>query len=120
MPTWCSPIFNETNAYWEVQLASTPEEVAQSARQKAKVYIDRACSLFTELDQHDPAYKPLECLLAKAEEEFNLGNRVESAGSKGLSQWAIATRAYTRAQVRALQVIQALDPAPEKPEDFNV
>jgi hypothetical protein len=120
MPTWCSPIFNETNAYWEVQLASSPEEVTKCARQKASEYIDQACHLFTELDPHDPAYKPLQSLLSKAEEEFNLGNHDESGSNIELSQWAKATRSYTRAQVRALQVIQALLPVPETPEDFDV
>jgi hypothetical protein len=76
--------------------------------------------LFTELDPHDPAYEPLESLLAKADEEFNLGNLDESANHIESSQWAKATRAYTRAQVRALQVIQALHPAPDKPQDFGV
>jgi hypothetical protein len=120
MPTWCSPIFNETNAYWEVQLASSPEEVTKCARQKASEYIDQACSLFTDLDPHDPAYKPLESILAIAEEEFNLGNLVEAADNIEASHWAKATRAYTRAQVRALQVTQALHTAPDKPEDFDV
>src|SRR5574339_513930 len=43
MPTWCSPLFNETNAYWEVQLASTPEGVTQAAWVKACEYISQAC-----------------------------------------------------------------------------
>lgn len=120
MPTWCSPIFNETNAYWEVQLASSPEEVTKCARQKAGEYITQACNLFSELDSHDAAYKPLESLLANAEEQFNLGNLLEADGNTTLSPWAKATRAYTRAQVRALQVIQVLHPVPEKPEDFDV
>ncbi len=120
MPTWCSPIFNETNAYWEVQLAASPEAVTNFARQKASEYIDQACSLFTDLDLYDAAHKPLGRLLAKTEEEFNVGHQVESAGNKDLSQWAKASRAYTCAQVRALQVIQALHPAPHKPEDFGV
>lgn len=120
MPTWCSPIFNETNAYWEVQLASTPEAVTKSARQKADEYIEQACSLLTEVDQSDPARKPLEDLMVQAEKEFNRGVIIESAKNVGLSQWAKSTRAYTRAQVRALQVIQALRPAPTTPSEFGI
>lgn len=120
MPTWCSPIFNETNAYWEVQLAATPAGVTKFARQKAAAYIDQACGLLTALDKQDPAYEALEGILAQAEKEFRMGNTGESTNDMELSQWAKATRAYTRAQVRALQVIQGLHPAPEKPEDFGV
>ena len=120
MPTWCSPIFNETNAYWEVQLASTPGDVAKYAGQKAAEYIDQACALLADLDPQDPAHTPLEELMAQAEYEFKTGSMNESTSNPDLSQSAKSTRAFTRAQVRALQVIQALQPAPETPADFGI
>ncbi len=120
MPTWCSPIFNETNAYWEVQLASTPGDVAKYAGQTAAKYIEQACNLLASLDMQDPAYKPLEELMAQAESEFEIGSANEFTNDPGLSQSAKSTRAFTRAQVRALQVIQALRPVPETPADFGM
>ena len=118
MPTWFSPIYNETNAYWEVQLAATPEAVAQSAGILAREYIEQARGLLSELDQQSPSYLPLEGLLAQAGQEFEKGNAPDSDVSS--AHWAKATRAFTRAQVRALQVIQALCPAPASPSDFGV
>ena len=120
MPTWCSPIFNETNAYWEVQLASTPKDVAKCAGQKAAEYIEQACNLLADLDVKDPAYEPLEELMAQAESEFEIGFLNESNIDPDLSQFAKSTRAFTRAQVRALQVIQALQPSPATPADFGI
>jgi hypothetical protein len=62
--------------------------------------------LFTDLDPHDPAYKPLESILANTEEEFNLGNLVEADDNIVASHWTKATRAYTRAQVTALKLFR--------------
>jgi hypothetical protein len=120
MPTWCSPIFNETNAFWEVQLAAAPEGIAQSAWEKACEYVEQACSLFSQLGQQDPAYEPLKDLLSQAGKDVQIGNLIRSESGMMPSHWAKATRAFTRAQVRALQVIQALEPAPNKPEDFGL
>jgi hypothetical protein len=120
MPTWCSPIFNETNAFWELQLGATPEAVAQSALDKACEYMEQACSLFSQLGQQDPAYEPLKDILSQAEKEFQTGDLIRSENGMTPAHWAKATRAFTRAQVRALQVIQALEPALDKPEDFGL
>lgn len=120
MPTWCSPIYNETNAFWELQLAATPEGVAQSAWKKACEYVEQACSLLSRLDQQDPATEPLKDILSQAEKEFQVGDLIQSESGMAPSRWAKATRAFTRAQVRALQVIQALEPAPNNPEDFGL
>lgn len=63
-------------------------EVTRCWRQKAGEHLERACSLFTDLDPQDSAYKPLDSILAIAEEEFNLGNRVEAADNTETSPWA--------------------------------
>ncbi len=118
MPTWCSPIYNETNAYWEVRLASTPEGVAHSAGQMAAEYLEQAHSLLTGLGRQDPAYPPLANLLTQAEKEFKMGS--DPVSDSRPEYWAKATRAYTRAQVRALQVIQALHPTLQTPAEFGI
>ena len=82
--------------------------------------LNKPVTLLADLDMQDPAYKPLEELMAQAEFEFEIGSVNESTNDPDLSQSAKSTRAFTRAQVRALQVIQALRPVPETPADFGM
>jgi hypothetical protein len=121
MPTWCSPIYNETNTFWELKLADTPAGVMEYARQKAQLDIERACQMLASLPQ-DQNHQPLETLLAHAQAEFNQGIAVEEQSGKGepLRGLSRATRCYTRAQVRAMQVAEAIQPPPSRPQDFGL
>jgi hypothetical protein len=63
----------------------------------------------------DAAFAPLKELLDLAQSELNKGLTHEdlaksATGNEGVYEWARATRSFTRAQVRALQVCQALVP----------
>jgi hypothetical protein len=49
-----------------------------------------------------------------------MGNLIRSENGKTSDHWAKATRTFNRAQVQALQVIQALEPAPNKPEALGL
>ena len=118
------PIYNETNAFWEIKLSSSPADVAAYAKQRAQEYIDEAISEFTKLETSDAAYEPLKRLLNIARSEAEEGRAHEESakkadGNESLYNWAKATRSYTRAQVRAKQAYNALVPPPDKPEDLR-
>lgn len=114
-PTRATPIHGETNAFWEITLADSPVKVAAVARQRAQEFIQQASSQVSKLNTTDAAFAPLKELLDFAKRELDNGITHEAAaqltiGNEGVSEWARATRAFTRAQVRALQVRQALVP----------
>jgi hypothetical protein len=124
-PRNSSPIHAETNAFFELKLGDSPEALASSARQKAQVYIASARSDMARLESSDPAYEPLQELLEIAQGELERGEGHEKAAQNAtddgaLYDWARATRAFTRSQVRARQVTNALVPPPSKPEDFGL
>ena len=108
-PTRATPIYGETNAFWEIRLADSPEGVAAAARQRAQETIQQAGSQVSKLNTADAAFAPLKELLDLAQSELNKGLTHEDAarsatGNEGVYEWARATRSFTRAQVRALQV----------------
>ncbi len=123
MPTWCSPIYNETNTFWELKLAESPAEVVEYARQKAEKDLARACQIIERLPRN-AVREPLETLVNQAQSELGQGLSLEAKASTGgtaaLPVWAKAARCFTRVQVRAMQVVEAIEPPPSKPEDFGV
>lgn len=71
------------------------------------------------------ACAPLQELLEIAQRELERGEGHEQAAQNAtdngaLYDWARATRAFTRSQVRARQVSNALVPPPSKPEDLGL
>jgi len=114
-PTRATPIYGETNAFWEIRLADSPMGVTAAARQRAQEIVQQAGSHISSLNITDGPFAPLKELLNLAQSELNKGVIHEDAakratGSEGVYEWARATRSFTRAQVRALQVCQALVP----------
>lgn len=122
MPTWCSPIYNETNTYWELQLAETPAKMAGYARQKAQEYIRYAEELMVGPQNDGINTSYLSGLITQSMSEFDLGLSLESKSAEQFNagDWAKITRCFTRAQVRALQVIEAIEVPPSTPEQFGV
>lgn len=115
-PRHCMPIYGETNAFWEIMLAANPAGVVADAKDRAENFIKLASTEFQKLDPSDAAHVPLKELSERAEKEFLQGEEYEGLAAKAprsqaLTNLAAATRAYTRAQVRALQVYQALVPS---------
>jgi hypothetical protein len=114
-PTRATPIYGETNAFWEIRLADSPMGVTAAARQRAQEIVQQAGSHISTLNTTDAAFAPLKELLDLAQHELNKGITHEDAakratGNEGVYKWARATRSFTRAQVRALQVCQ--EPVP--------
>jgi hypothetical protein len=112
-PTRACPIFNETNAFWELKLAATPDDILMHARQKAEELIKEASSDLAELPLDSLAHAPLKALYEQADSEYKSGLKFFEETSRDdngeeLRVIAQAVRAMTRAQVRALQVTQAL------------
>jgi hypothetical protein len=124
-PTTCNPIYNETNAFLELRLASNPAQLTEAARLRAQEFIQKATRTLSKARLSEQARKPFDQLLARAQKELADGERHEkaaqqAAADKAVYDWAKATRAHTRAQVRALQVHEALAPPPNKPEDLGL
>ena len=116
MPSAAIPIYRETNAFWEIKLASTPGEVVAYSRDRAVEDIRAAKEAVGRIGKTSPAYQPLHGLVSLAEREFEAGERMcreTESGDSPVYRLSRALRAYTRAQVRAVQTYQALSPAPD-------
>ncbi|NIO07071.1 MAG: hypothetical protein GTO40_03405, partial [Deltaproteobacteria bacterium] len=101
-----NPIYAETNAFMELTLASSPKGVTEDAKENAQKYITTAMAELEKLNEVDAAFVPLKALLDRAQSELERGSTHESAAQQAderaaIYDWARATRAYTRAQVRA-------------------
>ena len=125
MPTWCSPIYKETNTFWELNLAPTPAEMVNESRKTAQQNLQNALVEWNKLDNADAARSFFAGFLDISRAEYAKGQALEaSALSNPLTDQvyllAKALRAYTRAQVRANQVLDALYPPPSKPGDFGI
>jgi hypothetical protein len=114
MPNSTIAIYGETNAFWELKLCSTPEEVLRHARQKAEGLLARATKVVGDCQWEPTALAPLQALLALSRAELAAGDAVHRSGD--VAALAKAARAYTRAQVRAEQAWQALVPPPPRIE----
>jgi hypothetical protein len=112
-PSRATPIYGETNAFWEIKLAESPVDVAASARKLAQKNLQQASSQVSKLNATNAAFVSLKALLDLAQSELDKGITHEDAaqsaqGNEKVYECAKATRSYTRAQIRAVQVCQAL------------
>ncbi len=108
-------MYNETNAFWEIKLASDPEGVVLHAKQKAQENANEASCALANSDFSISVKGRLNKLLEQAQAEYREGVKSEeeakkAAGNTAVSRWSKAARHFTRAQVRALQVSQAIIP----------
>lgn len=108
MPGSTGAIYGETNAFWEVRLARSPEEAVEHARARAMEHLAQAQQALAQR----PVHLSLQQLVERAAAEFTAGEELGRGAS--LYELSKALRAYTRAQVRALQVSQALAPPPAR------
>lgn len=104
-PSGATPIYGETNTFWELRLAASPSALTAAARQTAQQEVEQARERLAQLKDTDPAYTHLKSILEMAESE--LAWPLPQDGE--VTACAKATRAYTRAQVRARQVQDALE-----------
>ena len=104
-PTGATPIYGETNAFWEVRLASSPSALTAAARQTAEQDAAAARARLEKMNPQDAASARLQALLDAAEADLSQPMPVDGEAA----DYARAVRAYTRAQVRTRQIVDALE-----------
>ena len=115
---FANPMYHETNAFWELKLEDSPGTMVTYVRDRAQEYIQEAEALFAGLDRRDPACGSVDGFLAAARSELEAGDAARARAGDAVAGLARRARAYTRAQVRARQVINALVPPATSPEDL--
>ena len=108
------PLYRETNAFFEIKLEENPAGMMTSAKEKAAEFISQAEEVLDGLPLNENSMKMMQLYLSKAKKEY-AGGSVEGLE---LYNTAKAIRSYTRAQVRARQVINAVNPPPTSPEEL--
>jgi hypothetical protein len=126
MPTLHNYGPGQTYAFYELKLAGSPEAVAQAAQIRAQTDLYYANTAIGALDYLEAA--PLEGTFDKAKTEYFKGHyylngvlagRVTS-DRDSVAALAKATRCYTRCQVYAQTVCDAVKPPPRRPEDLGL
>lgn len=122
--TFANPIYAETNAFWELNLADSPAEISKAGRQIAEQVLQEAQAAMSENTLTGAAATRLKVLLSQAEHEYSLALDYETAAildktNSAIYERAQAIRAYTRVQVRARQIINALYPPATNPEELT-
>lgn len=111
-PTRATPIYHETNSFWQIKLADSPKTMVEAARRLAEDNIVLAKDKLATFQLPRNSQDHLTGLFNSANQELRQGQVFyESAGiSKGHQQildFSRALRCFTRAQVKALQISQA-------------
>ena len=105
-----SPLYDETNAFWEINLQGSLVGMLSHARQLAEGRIQARLNQLNQRDLRGIASDRMVTLLNEARSELDQGNLYQSQSDDVYTR-ARALRAFTRAQVRAQQVVQALEPS---------
>lgn len=102
-----SPLYNETNAFWEINLKGSLMEIVAQARNVAEDDIQTGLAYLERLQGQESIGARLQDLIQTAQAELSQGD-LHQPQSNDVYAWARALRAFTRAQVRARQVINTL------------
>jgi hypothetical protein len=118
--------------FYRLRLGSSPAEVMQAAKYQAETDLFLAERELRKLDYHDPAYAPLDAIFNQSVIEWTKGDFLrgpddigytltkKSPKEEGVYYWSRATRAFTRCQVLARKVYDALVPPATKPSDLGL
>jgi hypothetical protein len=114
LPGSILPIYNETNAFFELKLEKDLEGLVYYAGERAMEFISKADELLSEVDLNENSMAMLRSYLSEAKSDYSEGK------SKGIELYeaAKALRSFTSAQVRARQVINAIIPPPTSLEEL--
>lgn len=113
--------YDETNAFWTLTLADTPEQLVADAGNTARREILRAGRMLDHLAVGFAGkallsrYLDLAHISLQKADDLCTGADLPDRDSK-LAHLAKITRYFTRAQVRARQVIEAIEPPPTDPK----
>jgi hypothetical protein len=115
---------DETNAFWELRLRPTPEAMVDEARSRACAELGEARRRRSALPGGDAGAEMFDGWLDEADRAVEAGAAFlhEARDARGDARWAAqarALRAFTRAQVRAAQVRDAIDPPPSTPAELR-
>lgn len=119
------PYIDGTHTFYRLTLASGPVEAVDAARKAAGFDIATAYKELMSLNFTDTGYAGLAQLYSLANAEYYQGKAYFSrgllgSGNEALRLLAAAATSFTRAQAHALQVYEALIPAPTGPADLGL
>lgn len=110
LPGSILPIYGETNVFYDLRLGETPGKMRDDARDVAEGRIEEAAARLSGANLNLSTRKLLEGYLSEGREQYARGEK--NGEDPSIYSIAAATRCYTRAQVRAQQVIEAINPPP--------
>jgi hypothetical protein len=119
------PYVEGTHTFYKLTLAANPKQVVEEARKTANIDIAHAYKRLMYLNLTDTGYAVLNELYSLANAEYYQGKvyfnkGLLASGDETLSYLAKAVTAFTRSQAHALQVYEALAPAPTSPSDLGL
>lgn len=102
-----SPLYDETNAFWEINLGGSLADMVNHAHSVAETNVAQGLGLLNENNLDDKVMAHLQELMQVAQAELARGNLYHSQSNDVYAR-ARALRAFTRAQVRAQQVVHVV------------
>ncbi|MFC2158349.1 C45 family autoproteolytic acyltransferase/hydrolase [Acidobacteriota bacterium] len=114
-----------THTFFKLILAADPLSVVKAAQQSARDSIATAFAEFQYFVITSPGYAALNELYSQANTEFYLGkqmlNKAQLAkGDRQLLLLAKSATNFSRSQAHAMQVYEAMAPAPTSPSDLGL
>ena len=119
------PYIDGTHTFFRLTLAANPKAVAEAAKKAASFDIATVYKELMHLNFTDTGYGDLNDLYSLANAEFYSGSNaynkaIMAGGNDALAYFAKAVTAYARSQAHAMQVYEALVPAPTSPSDLGL
>jgi len=114
-----------THTFYTLKLAADPKSVAKAAKRAAKDCIATAYKKLMYMNFTDTGYKALNDLYSQANAEYYKGsNALDKSyvadGNDALSYLSDAATLFARSQAHAMQIYEALVPAPTSPSDLGL
>ena len=108
LPGSVLPIYGETNVFYELKLEEVPEGILEYAKQRSSEFISKAEEVLADREINETSWKMYRSYLMEAKKEYQSGVDQQN----GIYGIAKGIRAFTRAQVRARQIINAFEVPP--------
>jgi hypothetical protein len=114
-----------THTFYQLRLAESPAAMTEDARENAKLSVSEAYRELMRLNFGDSGYSGLVAIFSRANAEYYAGRNFfnqarMAAGNEELFLLSRAVSCFTRSQVHARQVLEALIPPPTSPSDLNL
>jgi hypothetical protein len=114
-----------THTFFELQLASKPEDIVNAAKKRAQYDLYYANRELRKLTYADVPYAPLDAIFNRAATEnqkgdYYLGLAQSTKDNESVYHYAKAVRAFSRCQAYAKQVFESLVPPASKPTDLGL